>query len=451
LPKLHGWHAELLDLLGYGGVDRIEIDRDRCYALPRTVYSEYLNGTTVPDICSSAVQTFQRLRKRARVRPSQHEAIYVARTDSKRRPMRNEAELIRFLESEGVAVVVPGLMSVAEQISLFSGARIVIGAHGGGLTNLVFCPDDAIVYELLPSHYLNVCFNRLAQAKGLDYWADMFASDGQGHDHQQSWQVDIEVFKRRFAAIREAARPPGLIAAQGHATETATPRTGELFALFAGAGHSRPIDTWRHYFDIYERYLARYRGRKPTVLQLGVEQGGKLEMWRAYFGADCRLFGIDSNPHAMRYEDVANRLFIGDQRDREFVRSVVRAIGRPDVVINDGAHSANQQITAFEELYPAMTGDGVYIVEDTHTSLWGGALMDRADGQSFLAHAHARCAELMSCTGDVRNYPVLGTDFAAQVWHQASEFCRMTREISFFDSMIVFERGLRSVPRHEQR
>ncbi len=106
LPKLDGWHAELLDLLGYGDVDRIEIDRDRCYALPCAIYSEHLNGSTVPCVSRTAVQTFQRLRKRARVPPTPREAIYVARTDTSRRPMRNEDQLMRLLENEGVAIVV---------------------------------------------------------------------------------------------------------------------------------------------------------------------------------------------------------------------------------------------------------------------------------------------------------------------------------------------------------
>ena len=451
LPKLDGWHADLLDLLGYGAVDRIEIDRDRCYALPRAVYSEYLNGSTAFGVSRTALQTFQHLRKRARVQPSRHEAIYVARTDSPRRMMRNEAALMRFLESEGVAIVVPGSLSVTDQISLFSGARIVVGAHGGGLTNIVFCPDDAVVYELLQSGYLNPCFNRLAQAKGLDYWADSFATDGEGLVHLQSWEVDLELFKRRFAAIRESSRPSTLPAARDAATPAPVAATGELFAFYIGSGHSRPIHKWHHYFDIYEKHLSRFRHANPTVLELGVEQGGSLQMWRAYFGPACRLFGIDSDPGARRYEDTADDIFVGDQRDRNFVRAVLREVGRPDVVINDGAHMASQQIEAFEELYNALSEDGVYIVEDTQTSLWGGAFADREDRQNFLGFASERCAELMAWTGNLADFELLGTDWNVRLWNKASEFCRMTKQISFYDSMIVFERGRRSVPRHEAR
>jgi hypothetical protein len=37
-----------------------------------------------------------------------------------------------------------------------------------------------------------------------------------------------------------------------------------------------------------------------------------------------------------------------------------------------------------------------------------------------------------------------------QLADKVSEFCRNTKSITFHDSLIVFERGRRVVPRHEQ-
>ena len=438
LPKITGWHAELLDLLGYGDVERIEIDDTRCYAIQQAVYSDHLNGTTAFVVSRGVAATFQHLRKRAAVSPAPHHIIYVARTDVRRRPLRNEQALIQFLQGEGVTIVVPGELNVMDQIALFSGAKLVIGPHGGGLTNIGFCSDQATLYELLPSHYPNPCFNRLAQTRGLDYWADMFPSDGRGHEHHQTWEVDLEVFKRRFNAVRDAALPKR--AAQG-----------ELFAFYQGSQHARPIHKWHHYFEIYEKYLSRFRHANPTVLVLGIEEGGDLEMWRAYLGPGCRLFGIDEDPQAKQLEGVANKIFVGDVRNRDFLRAVLSEIGRPDVVINDGAHTAVRQITAFEEIYPILSDDGVYIVEDTHTSLWGGTFMDRPDGLSFLDYARRLCTDLMGWTGELANFALLGSEQNVALANLASGFCRCTRQISFFDSMIVFERGNREVPRHEAR
>ncbi len=225
----------------------------------------------------------------------------------------------------------------------------------------------------------------------------------------------------------------------------------DLYSFYAQHRNSRVMHKWEHYFEIYERFLSPIRSANPMVLEIGVQLGGSVEMWRYYFGPATRIYGIDINPDAKQQEDIITKVFIGDQQDRSFLRSVLREIGTPNVVIDDGGHSANQQITAFEELYPALGEDGLYFVEDTHTSLWGGGFMDRQDRQSFLQFSFARCAQLMEWTSKQENFTTLGTDQNETLANTVSEFCRTTKAISFFDSMVVYERAHRPVPRHTRR
>ncbi len=224
----------------------------------------------------------------------------------------------------------------------------------------------------------------------------------------------------------------------------------DLYSFHAQHRNTRVMHKWEHYFEVYERFLSPIR-RAKVVLEIGVELGGSVEMWRDYSGPATRIFGIDVNPEAKRQEDIVTKVFIGDQQDRGFLRSVIRETGALDVVIDDGGHSANQQITAFEELYPALSDNGLYFVEDTHTSLWRGRFMDRQDQQSFLQFSFARCAQLMEWTGKPENFQVLGGDQNATLANAVSEFCRTTKAITFFDSMIVYERCNRRVPRHVRR
>jgi hypothetical protein len=93
---------------------------------------------------------------------------------------------------------------------------------------------------------------------------------------------------------------------------------------------------------------------------------------------------------------------------------------------------------------------GVYMIEDTHTALWGGRYNDRPDGQTILTFAAARCAELMDWTGKPAHFQQLGTAENVALEDKASTFCRSTKAISFYDSVVVFERGRRVVPRHER-
>lgn len=225
----------------------------------------------------------------------------------------------------------------------------------------------------------------------------------------------------------------------------------DLFSFYLQHRNKKVMHKWSQYFEVYERYLSGIRRTNPTVLEIGVQLGGSLEMWRDYFGPAARIYGMDINPSAQEHQDVATKIYIGDQQDRGFLRSVIQEIGQPDVVIDDGGHTANQQITTFEELYPRLSENGIYIVEDTHTSLWGGKFMDRPDQQSFLQFSFARCAQLMEWTGKTENFAVLGSEDHESLANTVSEFCRATKAISFYDSMVVYERGRRRVPRHHRR
>ena len=57
----------------------------------------------------------------------------------------------------------------------------------------------------------------------------------------------------------------------------------------------------------------------------------------------------------------------------------------------------------------------------------------------------------MEWTSKQENFPVLGTDQNETLANTVSEFCRTTKAISFFDSIVVYERAQRPVPRHSRR
>jgi hypothetical protein len=224
----------------------------------------------------------------------------------------------------------------------------------------------------------------------------------------------------------------------------------DLYSFFVQRRNTRPMHKWHHYFEVYERHFGPFRHTNPSVLEIGVQGGGSLEMWRTYFGDAARIYGIDTDPTAKRNEDIATKIYIGDQADRGFLREIRREVGVFDIVIDDGGHFADQQIISFEELYPALSENGVYLVEDTHTAAWGAPFNNRQDGQNIMSFAAARCLQLMEWSGRRDNFRQLMTDQNVLLEDRASEFCRTTKAISFYDSIVVFQRGRRTVPRHEQ-
>jgi hypothetical protein len=132
----------------------------------------------------------------------------------------------------------------------------------------------------------------------------------------------------------------------------------------------RIIHKWHHYFDIYHNHFRRFRGQSVKVLEIGVSKGGSLQMWKSYFGPTATIYGVDIDPQCKKLEEEQIEIFIGDQANRDFLRNLRKQIGTIDILIDDGGHTMLQQITTFEELYPAVGETGVYLIEDLHTSYW---------------------------------------------------------------------------------
>lgn len=210
LPSLTPWQEETLALLGYADVPRLTLDPCAHYRMASAEYSDFL-GWVLPGVVSrAAAQTYARLRAIVPPALDGTNEIYVARTDTTQRIAVNEADLIAMLERQGVRIVVPGTLPVVRQIAIFRRARLVIGPHGAGLSNIAFCEPGSHVYELLPNHFPNLCFNRLAQSGRLNYWADMFTADPGTGTHERTWRIDLDLVARRLESIRAhiAANPP---------------------------------------------------------------------------------------------------------------------------------------------------------------------------------------------------------------------------------------------------
>jgi cephalosporin hydroxylase len=140
-------------------------------------------------------------------------------------------------------------------------------------------------------------------------------------------------------------------------------------AFFAHRG--RPVFKWVHYLDLYERHFAHLRGTAFTMLEIGVSQGGSLELWREYFGDQAVICGIDIDPDCAAKVDPPNLVRIGSQDDPDFLRGVAAELGELDLVLDDGSHIGRHQQASFETLWPLVKPGGLYVIEDLHTSYWG--------------------------------------------------------------------------------
>jgi cephalosporin hydroxylase len=193
------------------------------------------------------------------------------------------------------------------------------------------------------------------------------------------------------------------------------------------ANQGKAIHKWTHYFPIYERHFAPWRGRTLTFLEIGVAKGGSLEMWRRWFGPMARIVGVDIDKRCKAHEAQGIHVRIGDQSDPAFLQSLIDEFGVPDVVLDDGSHQMAHIAATFDFLYPRLPKNGVYLVEDLHTAYWpkfGGGLAEPAN---FFNVAHGLVHKL-------------NADHA-QGQVEPDAFTRETFSIAFYDSVVVFEKG----------
>ena len=85
--------------------------------------------------------------------PSAPRLIYTNRGHARRRGAVNEEELEAALRLLGFSVLEPAKMSYGEQKRCFSNAELIVGGHGGALTNMVYSHRRPSVIELTHSYY----------------------------------------------------------------------------------------------------------------------------------------------------------------------------------------------------------------------------------------------------------------------------------------------------------
>ncbi len=199
------------------------------------------------------------------------------------------------------------------------------------------------------------------------------------------------------------------------------------------------VHKWHHYFDIYHHHFARYRNTNVCLLEFGVSHGGSLKMWRDYFGPLARIIGVDINPDCAMHASGKTEVIIGDQSDPVFLKELRQRFGGVDILIDDGGHTMNQQLTTFHEMFDAVAADGVYLIEDLHTSYWpeyGGGWKQSGT-----------CIEFAKSLLDRLN-----------AWHSRDPelapdgFSRSVTGLHFYDSLMVIEK-MRNVsgPKHSMQ
>jgi len=136
------------------------------------------------------------------------------------------------------------------------------------------------------------------------------------------------------------------------------------------------LSKWEQYFHIYNKFLAPFKAEnKPVnIMEIGVNNGGSLELWEQYLPKDSKIVGIDIDERCrtLQYDDQNVKVLIGDASDENFINKELKD-DIFDIIIDDGSHICWQVIKSFEMLFDKLEWGGLYIIEDVHTSYFDDA------------------------------------------------------------------------------
>jgi hypothetical protein len=166
-------------------------------------------------------------------------------------------------------------------------------------------------------------------------------------------------------------RGPGQVSSSG---------VGRLLDLDAS---QYDTDKSRKYLENYERWLGHLTDEPIAILELGVQRGGSLEMWRDAF-PNATVVGLDLNPSTTNDTTGRIRLYQGFQQDVATLDRVgaTEAPGGFDVIIDDASHLGSYTSESFWHLFPNhLKPGGLYVLEDWSCAYWD----SWSDGRRFEA------------------------------------------------------------------
>ena len=127
---------------------------------------------------------------------------------------------------------------------------------------------------------------------------------------------------------------------------------------------------WKTYFVFFNvrEILENFKNKKITLVEIGVNNGGSLFMWKKYHDDNYRIIGIDNNQISKKLEEHGFEIYIGNQADRNFWENFYNKVGKIDILIDDGGHTNFQQSISLDCSTENINDGGLIVIEDTHTS-----------------------------------------------------------------------------------
>lgn len=198
-------------------------------------------------------------------------------------------------------------------------------------------------------------------------------NDGKGPEQGTEFGNNVSV-KHRPRNKSAAAVAGDVVHIASHSlhdiNETAA-RSNETISTFPAVYDSysdgRGVWKWNTYLQLYQRHFAMLANRPLRLLEIGVQSGGSINLFKAVLGSQCHYYGMDINTNCRQFQDATTTIYIGDQASiPAWTHFFSNFTARLDIVIDDGGHQAHQMLTTLQQVLPHLSPGGILATEDIH-------------------------------------------------------------------------------------
>ena len=113
-------------------------------------------------------------------------------------------------------------------------------------------------------------------------------------------------------------------------------------------------DKWSIYLSEYERIFSQYRDMPVSLLEIGTQNGGSLEILAKYFQQGRQFVGSDINPDCAKlvFDDPRIKVVVGDANTDKAQREIQDNAPSYEIILDDGSHRSNDIVKTFARYFP---------------------------------------------------------------------------------------------------
>ena len=185
---------------------------------------------------------------------------------------------------------------------------------------------------------------------------------------------------------------------------------------------------WAGFLEIYSDYFKDYKDKEINILEIGIDKGESLKIWRKYF-TRAKICGIDIIDIKFQIEGVD--LIKANQTDEKTLKEICDKYKGFDIIIDDGGHHSKQIVISLNFLFDYLKDDGLYIIEDLQTSYF-----PRFGGSRLNLKKKTTSMNYLKSITDSINY-----EHNDKPFFRSKKFDGMVKYIHFYQNVAILKRG----------